>query len=394
MRLSRAVLAIAAAFILGGMAEPPQERYQRAAAAARAARESGDMAAYLRHVREVADFLSGHPGSRFGLARALSLAGDEAAAIEELKALADLGFGYDAGADPAFAALRADPRFAKVNRRLAANRRVAGRETAGSFRIGLQGRRPEGVAVLDSGQLAVGTWDGEIYRVSQSAPKLLARGSGMVAGIRADPATGTFLACFSDEAAGRALVQRHRTADGALVAMYPLPASGGFCNDIALLNDGGFVVTESNGGRVYRLAGNRLVPLPMDPLFYPNGIATDPSSGRVYVAHGGGITAFDPETGSSTALAAENTLLGAVDGMVWHQGALIAVQNVTVPSRVLRIVPDAQGRARVEPLLVGSPLLEGSTTVAARGAEAYVLSHTGIPSGDPPNDPILVRVPL
>jgi hypothetical protein len=93
-------------------------------------------------------------------------------------------------------------------------------------------------------------------------------------------------------------------------------------------------------------------------------------------------------------LTAQATALGGVDGLVWHNGGLIAVQNVTVPARLLRIVPDAAGRATVEPLLVGGPLLERATTVAVRDGHAYVLSHTGIPDGEAPNDPILVRVPL
>ncbi|HKR24661.1 MAG TPA: hypothetical protein VJS15_05345, partial [Allosphingosinicella sp.] len=263
----------------------------------------------------------------------------------------------------------------------------------GSRNIGLPARRPEGVAALPDGRFVVGTWDGQIYMLSESLPALFGRGSGIVAGIRPDPATGTLLACFTDEEGGRAVVQRHRIADGAVVAMYPLPASRAFCNDIALTGDG-FAVTESNGGRVYQLARGRLVPLPIEPLFYPNGIAADPASGRLYIAHGSGILVFDARAGRSAPLEVDGTLLGGIDGLAWHDGGLIAVQNVAVPARVLRIAPDSGGPAAVRLLLSGSALLQGATTVAARGGAAFILSHTGIPTGAPPNDQILIRVPL
>jgi hypothetical protein len=188
------------------------------------------------------------------------------------------------------------------------------------------------------------------------------------------------------------MVQRRRLSDGALIAMYPLPAAGTFCNDIALV-PGGFVATDSNNGILYRLQNARLVALPTAPLMFANGIAADPSGSRLYVATGNGVMAVDLATNAVRPVAAAQ-LLGGIDGMVWHDGALYAVQGTVAPPRLLRITPAEDGTARVEALLSGHPSLAGATTVALRPGEAIVLSQTGIPNGSRPDDPVLLRVPI
>jgi hypothetical protein len=387
-------------FVLGamlvGMGEPPRIAYERLALEARAARERQDHAVYAARVRAMADLLPGHPATHVSLARALSLNGERQGAIDTLTRLADWGFAYDPAADPAFGALRDDPGFVAAGRRLAANNAPRG-GPATATGLGLAGQQPEGVARTGEDIFLIGTLDGMIYRhVAQhrQTPRRLVAVGWAVAGIRPDERTGTFLACITDQAGGRALVQRHRLADGGLVAMYPLPSSGAFCNDIALTATG-FAVTDSHNGLVFEYRGDRLVALSLTPLFYPNGIASDPDSGRLFVAHGNGILTIDPRTGESLTLAPEGTLLGGIDGMVWHEGSRVAMQNVVDPPRLLRITPASDGRAaRVEAILSGHPQLAGATTVAVENGEALVLSQTGIPSGALPDDPILLRAPL
>jgi hypothetical protein len=396
MRIGRVGVLIAIGAMLAGMADPPRTTYERLAGEARAARERQDYPTYVARIRAMADLLPGHPVSHYSLARALSLNGDRQGAIDTLISLADWGFAYDPGADPAFAGLRGDPRFAAAGRRLAANKTPRG-GPATAAALGLAGQQPEGVARIGEDTFLIGTLDGMIYRYAaqqgQTPHRLVSMGWA-VAGIRPDESTGTFLACVTDEAGGRALVQRHRLADGALVAMYPLPSSGAFCNDIAL-TAAGFAVTDSNNGLVFELRGNRLGALPLAPLFYPNGIASNPDGGKLFVAHGNGVLSLDRRTGEAVTLAPEGSLLGGIDGMVWHDGALIAMQNVVEPPRLLRITPGSDGRpARVEPIFSASPQLAGATTVTVEGGEVLVLSQTGIPNGTLPDDPILLRVPL
>lgn len=387
----KVIALIGAALALSGQAEPPGAAFQRIVGEARAARERQDYPAYLARVRALAALLPGHSAMHYSHARGLALTGDRAAAIATLGRLADAGYGYDAGADPSFASLQGDPGFAAVNARLSANREPRG-PVGSQLALGLDRQQPEGVAALGDNSFLIGTLRGAIYRLAGQVVQPLATVGAAVVGIRPDPVTGTFLACVSDEAARRSMVQRRRLSDGALVAMYPLPAAGTFCNDIALV-PGGFVATDSDTGTLYRLDDGRLVPLPGAPAIFANGIAFDPAGNRLYVASGNGIVAIDPATDEARPLALPH-MLGGIDGMVWHDGALIAVQSVTVPARVLRVTPTAGGDARVEVLLSGEPLLAGATTVAVDEYGAAVLTQTGIPNGSQPDAPILVRVPV
>lgn len=385
---------IGAAAMLAGMADPPAVTIQRIVTEARAARERQDYAAYLGHVLRLVELLPGNPSAHYSLARGQSLTSDRAAALATLSRLAELGFSFDAAGDPALEALRGDPAFAALVARFAANGGSRG-QAQPPIVLGMVGQQPEGVAHIGGDTFLVGTLRGAIYRVDLAdgaSPRQLASAGASVVGIRPDPATGTFLACVGNEGAGQSMVQRRRLADGALVAMYPLPATGTFCNDIALV-PGGFVATDSNNGSLYRLQDARLVALPIAPLMFANGIAADPSSSRLYVATGNGVMAVDLATNAVRPVAAAQ-LLGGIDGMVWHEGALYAVQGAVTPPRLLRITPAEDGSARVEALLSGHPSLAGATTVALRQSEAVVLSQTGIPNGSQPDDPILLRVPL
>ncbi len=384
---------IGAAAMLAGMADPPAVTIQNIVTEARAARERQDYAAYLAQVRRLVDILPGNPSTHYSLARGQTLTGDRAAALATLNRLAELGFSFDAANDPALEGLRSDPGFAPLVARFAANGGSRG-EARPPFALGMAGQQPEGVAHIGDDTYLVGTLRGAIYRVAPAAgaPRQIADAGASVVGIRPDPASGTFLACVGNEGASETMVQRRRLADGSLVASYPLPATGTFCNDITLV-PGGFVATDSNNGVLYRLDGDRLVALPIAPLVFANGIAADSSGRRIYVATGNGVMAVDLATHAVTPISPDR-LLGGIDGMVWHEGALYAVQGTVTPPRLLRITPAEDGSARVEALLSGHAQLAGATTVALRPGEAVVLSQTGIPNGTQPDDPILLRVPF
>ena len=112
-------------------------------AAARAARESGDQAAYLANVRKLAAFTPGHPSIQIALARGLALDGDRAEAVAQLNRIADLGFSFKAADDPAFQGLKDDPGFVAAAQRLAENGKGSGRGKV--IKLGLTGGS-EGVA--------------------------------------------------------------------------------------------------------------------------------------------------------------------------------------------------------------------------------------------------------
>lgn len=391
-----ATLAASLLFLAAGAAEPAAHAELRLhSREGRAARERGDHGAYLSHVRKVQSFVPSNASVRYSLARAYALNGRHDSAIAELATLARQGFGYKLLDEPAFAGMAGLEAFRKVADAHRANE--AGEAAARLGALTLPGEmRGEAIAWSAESRSFLLGGEGGVYSLGAdgaSSKRLLGKWDAMVLGIRPDPSTGSFLTCVNHEKAGTSLVARHRLVDGALLATYPLPAAGALCNDIALLPGGGFAVTDSNNGLVFRLEGGRLAPLPLGrPIFLPNGIAADPAAGRLFVADADGIAVHDLATGESWQLETEATSVAAIDGMVWHKGMLIGVQNQTSPARLLRIRPDpAARRARVE-VLLADPAVGIAATVAAVGDEAFVYSRSRDESSR--EQPALVRVRL
>src|SRR3712207_1537215 len=100
MRLKSLSL-LASAALLATAAPAQLAEFNATNAAARAARESGDHAALLVHVRKLAALVPGHPSVQVALARALALGGDRAGAVAQLDRIADLGISFAAADDVA-----------------------------------------------------------------------------------------------------------------------------------------------------------------------------------------------------------------------------------------------------------------------------------------------------
>jgi hypothetical protein len=367
-------------------------------AAARAARESGDHAAYLTNVRKLATFTPAHPAVQIALARGLALDGDRAGALAQLKRIADLGFSFRASDDAAFQKLKDDPGFVALTQRLDANGKGLGRGK-GIIKLGLPGGS-EGVAFSETTKSFLMGSIGSIYSYKLDgrgpANAIAKAGGSQILGIRPDPASSSFLVCVDEADGSNAAVVRHHESSGEIEATYKLPTKNAYCNDIALLKNGGFAVTDSNNGIVFQLMNDKLEPLALTmPVYYPNGIASDLEKNRLYVAHAGGVVVHDMATGKSSELAAAGTLIGGIDGMVWHKGSLIAVQNPRGAAiRLLRITPDADAQnAKVDVLLVGSDFPGDASTVAVAGDDAFVIGAIKEPKGER-EEPVLIRVPL
>jgi hypothetical protein len=391
-----AALALSLLFLMAGQAEVSSlAKFQLHNREARAARERSDHADYLRHVRVVQSLVPANASVRFALARAYALNGHQDAALAELTILARQGFGYKVLDEPAFARMAGAGAFQKVAAELLAN--GAGEATARLETLKLPDEmRGEAIAWSPASRSFLLGGKGGVYSLGldgSSAKRLLGKWDAVVLGIRADPASGTFLTCVNHQVAGTAQVARHRLSDGALLATYPLPASGALCNDIAMLPDGGFAVTDSNNSLVFKLEQGRLAALPLGrPIFLPNGIAADSTGARLFVADADGIVVHDVARAESWRLEAEATSIAAIDGMIWHKGALIGVQNQTSPARLLHIRPDASARRAEVAVLLAHAALGDSATVAAIGSEAFVYNGGSGEGGE--HGPELVRVRL
>jgi hypothetical protein len=399
---SKALLMLAATGLCATMGQAQLAEFNSANAAIRAARESRDNAAILTNVRSLVALAPGHPGLQVGLARSLALNGDGAGAVAQLNRVADLGLSFAASNDADLRSLRDDPGFVAAARRLAENGRGSGRGGA-IIRLGLTGGS-EGVAWSERSRSFLMGSSGSIhaFRLDGQAPaRPVARAfAPQILGIRPDPASNSYLVCVNERDGSKSAVVRHHEANGAIMGIYRLPTQNALCNDIALLRNGGFAVTDTNNGAVFHLVDGKLEPLVLTtPIYLPNGIAFDPDGHRLYVAHANGVAVHDLATGRSSEMAVAGTLIGALDGMVWHNGSLIAVQSLAfarMDSRLLRITPDADAQAAtVDVLLAGADFPGGVSTVAVVGDEAFVIGLTTTPEANGERiEPFLLRVPL
>jgi hypothetical protein len=399
----KSLAALAASGLFASMAQAQLAEFNAVNAAVRSARESGDHAALLTNVRKLAALAPGHPGLQVGLARAMALTGDGAGAVAQLNRIADLGLSFAASNDAAFQSLKDDPGFVAAARRLADIGKGLGRGKA-IIRLGLTGGS-EGVAWSPTSKSFLMGSSGSIhaYALDRQAPaRPVAKALGpQILGIRPDPASRSYLVCVNQPDGSSSAVVRHHEANGAVMGVYKLPTKNALCNDIALLKNGSFAVTDTNNGAVFQLVDGKLEPLALaTPIYLPNGIASDFGKNRLYVAHAGGVVVHDLAAGKSRELASAETLIGALDGMVWHKGSLIGVQglaNARMDSRLLRITPDADARAaEVDVLLAGGDFPGSSaSTVAIVGDEAFVIGRTTIPEANGERvEPFLIRAPL
>jgi len=206
----------------------------------------------------------------------------------------------------------------------------------------------------------------------------------------------------------RNAVLRYDLARGRLVARYDVPGAMQL-NDVALAPDGTLYATDSGAGSLYRLRPGELRLAAFGPpagARGANGIAVA-ADGTVYVTLSTGIARVDPADGVAQRLAQPDSVVtGGIDGLYWHEGDLLGVQNVTNPGRVVRIRL-ADGGRRIEGLTVlqshHHPAFDEPTTGAIADGALHVLANTYVrryqPDGSLKNadslrPTVVVAVPL
>jgi hypothetical protein len=288
---------------------------------------------------------------------------DTAAVLDALTRYADLGLGRNLTADTALAKLAALPAFRSVAARHAAQLApmVRGRPVAvlpdSTF-------YPEGMDVdPHSGFMYVASVRhrtiAELTRRGDYIRELLPRGGvglGALLAVRVDAQRGVLWATTSgigqtagfqpaDSNINRLL--RIRLPDGEIDGRWDIPAgaAGHTLGDVAVGPLGDVFVSDSRDPVLYRLPadGGGLQPI-RHPLFRSlQGIVPAPGGRIAFVAdYSHGLLKVDLMSGDVIRLgdAPGSTSLG-VDGISWHDGALIAVQNGVVPPRIMRFELDS-----------------------------------------------------
>jgi hypothetical protein len=202
-----------------------------------------------------------------------------------------------------------------------------------------------------------------------------------VQGIRIDPSDQTIWSASSRDDLGKSELL-HFDRAGVLLGRYPATDEGKHdFNDLVVLRNGTVLLTDTLANRVYRFdakSGTFTAVRLMRQVLFPNGIAVTDDEKFVYVADQLGVMRIDLQSGESTELdpGPRNTLAG-IDGLYWHKGSLVAVQNGIGTPRVatFRLSPDG---LRVGKAVVLENGLTTPTTGALRGDDFYFIVNSEI----------------
>ncbi len=117
-------------------------------------------------------------------------------------------------------------------------------------------------------------------------------------------------------------------------------------NDLAVASDGTLYATDSESGSLFRKKPKETALTlfaKKGALRGANGIALA-DDGTLYVTLSTGIARVDTKTGEPTRLPQPDTVVtGGCDGLYWHDGDLLGIQNSTNPGRVVRIALAERG---------------------------------------------------
>ncbi|HEY4304884.1 MAG TPA: SMP-30/gluconolactonase/LRE family protein [Gemmatimonadaceae bacterium] len=302
------------------------------------------------------------PAYLWGQAVLAQRAGDATAAAQALTRYADLGLGRDLRTDDKFSDVLGD-RFEAIAVRHDANRSVIVKSTSRPL-LADSTFWPEGidvdprtrrlyVASVRHRVVAEVSPSGAVRELWQRDRDDLAP----VMGVRVDTARNSIWATtsglrnvpgFRAADSAKASLLRLDLTSGRIAQRFDLPAiqGGRVLGDLAIGPDGSVWITDSQQPILYRLRPNaKAVEEIRSPLFVSlQGLAPTPDGKSLYLAdYSLGMLRMHLNTGAIVALASpDNTTAIGCDGIVWHNGAIIAVQNGVSPARIIRMIPDAE----------------------------------------------------
>src|SRR6476469_3323201 len=371
---------------------PRADSAQRARAAFRLA-----MAAYGQHDlvtarREMLRAADAWPTQQVYLeasAKLAAMTGDTADAARWLDGLAALGIGTDVRTDTVFRALAAAPAFVAAAARLDTATAPVVRSRV-RLTVADTGLHPEGIA-FDSRHRRwfVGSVRQRrvvaVERDDRTHDFVSPRSAGLagVFGMAVDSVRRVLWVAttalprmegFTPADSGRVGVYGYDLDTGRLKRSAWMPRDSSTAHtfgDVAIAPNGDVYVSDSEAPWIFRLAigSDSLERFVSHPLFRSlQGMAITPDGATMYVAdYSHGLLSVSLASRTVTPLGASGTMtLLGVDGLYWHRGALVGVQNGVIPARVVRFCLDPGRRSvrRLE-ILDRNPAVADEPTLGA-----------------------------
>lgn len=350
------------------------------AAAQPAADLQARIARYEDLVRETGD-----AGVQWLLAETYAQAGRGPEAVATLEALAARRMGFVPDGLSPLNALAGDPAYDAVASKMRREAPMV-RRARTAFVIDRPGLVPEGLAYDVRGRrLFLGDMHGRAVlavdaegAVTTFASTLALQPLGMK--IRGDRLWVATTNGFTDAKSRRAELAAFDLATGRPAGTWTHPEATSF-NDFDFAPNGDLIVSDSLGGALFRLAGERMERVTAAALSYPNGVAVTDDGAHAFVAQGVSLRRVDLATGDVALVKNPPGLstLG-IDGLYWRGGKLLAVQNAGTPGRVveLELSPDRDHITAFRLLEAGNLAFDVPTTAAPAPGRLYVIANAQI----------------
>ncbi len=326
---------------------------------AHAAIVAGDQRRRLQIVLQLQKLVHDSPASVETVAQAYAAAGDHDRAIAALNQLADMGQADDDlvhGKGKGFSSLQTLPAYQAVLKRFAANETaISHAETA--FVLTDANLLAEDIdydprtksflmtSVLEKKIVRVGP-DGKVKDFAESPSRWPMLAIKVDAQRNRVWTTEVALDGFQSVVPsdwGRSAILCFDLSSGALILRVagPKPAALG---DMTLTQQGDPIVSDGDGGGIYRVQGDALQRIDRGDFISPQTAAMHPDGRHIFVPdYTGGIGMLDFASKEVTWLGQGGSkpyALSGVDGLYFDCGWLILVQNGTSPERVVRLKLD------------------------------------------------------
>jgi len=379
----RAAFPLAAALVC--LAADPVPHWRELNQQARAAVQAKDYARLRELLLELRPLMGGNPRVIYNLAAAEAKLGNRSRALAELRNLAGMGLIYDFSKDEDFGPLRESAEFGAVIKKIDENRKPATQSTV-AFRLDERDLIPEDIA-YDSRTKRFFISSVRKGKILTRDGKEFAKTDWSVFALRADPAHRILWAttawieqcesCLPSDA-GKSALLAFDLDSGALKRRVESPVKG-VLGDMTISSTGDVYVSEGLHGAFFKLAagGKELERLDTPgELGSPQTPTLSADEKTIYIPdYLRGIAAMDVATHAMKWLApAPDVTLTGIDGLYIAKGEFLAIQNGTVPPRLVRIQLDAQKAKVIEANWDG---LGDPTHGTVVGDEFYFIANSG-----------------
>lgn len=314
----------------------------------------------------------------FQIARIWASAGQWQDALMWLGKTVDRGQGFDPSRDSLFAPLRGTPEFEAMLKHVREATPRITRSTP-AFRVAESGLVPESMAYDPAAkQFYFGSMrKGEILRCTgRGECETFAQGLGVILGLKVGGGSLWVL----DNSDTRSALLRYDLASGKPAGEFAAQGKEHAFNDLTIAGNGDIYLTDTRAGAIWRLAqgASALTRVP-GAFTAANGITASPDSKLLYVStFSDGITLIDLASGAAVPIPRPAGItLALVDGLYFHDGSLIAIQNGFMTPRVVRfpLSRDLRVVERLEILERRNPLFDGVTTGVLVGRDFFYMAN-------------------